>query len=288
MEFVPRNAAGENLEAGPAQNMFLPFDYTFGTDKVRLTIVAREYDFTNNGFTHWNNFAFGFTDTLGNLSNMVLLFENPEDNPSQDRTRVQLWNNGVTYRRNINPGANAEFFRELALEYDPTKVNTPGVNPYTLYVDGVPMANAINTIPESELNNTNYVDVGIPEMTTDGGATFDRMRGIGWGFWNGQANAEKVRSVLIKSIKFETIAQSVVTQDGDFNLDGVVDGADYVAWQKNNSLGTYQEWVENFGESLPGSGGGGGGVASVPEPASAAMLLVASILFGMVRTPRIR
>jgi hypothetical protein len=57
--------------------------------------------------------------------------------------------------------------------------------------------------------------------------------------------------------------------DGDFNNDGVVDGADYVMWVKNPGANTYEQWVENFGNT---SGGGGVGGSSAPEPASFALV----------------
>jgi hypothetical protein len=52
--------------------------------------------------------------------------------------------------------------------------------------------------------------------------------------------------------------------DGDFNNDGFVDGADYVMWKKDNSVGDYSTWVQNFGASS----GGAGGVNAAPEPGS--------------------
>lgn len=58
---------------------------------------------------------------------------------------------------------------------------------------------------------------------------------------------------------------------GDFNSDGVVNAADYVAWRKTNGTPVgYQQWRQNFGA------GGGGGIA-VPEP-PVAVLLCISIL----------
>jgi probable HAF family extracellular repeat protein len=63
---------------------------------------------------------------------------------------------------------------------------------------------------------------------------------------------------------------------GDFNDDGRVDSADYVVWRKNfgspYTMADFNTWRANFGE-LSGSGAGND-TARVPEPASAAILLV--------------
>jgi hypothetical protein len=67
---------------------------------------------------------------------------------------------------------------------------------------------------------------------------------------------------------------------GDWNLDGFVDGADYVMVQKQ--LGTYytigalEFWRTNFGSSQPGAGGF---EANVPEP-TAGMLVIAAATVG--------
>jgi hypothetical protein len=72
--------------------------------------------------------------------------------------------------------------------------------------------------------------------------------------------------------------------DGDHNLDGSVDAADYVVWRKNPSAfggdGGYTTWRENFGEMASGIGGGQSN-AAVPEPASwvlGFMALVAGVV----------
>jgi prepilin-type N-terminal cleavage/methylation domain-containing protein/prepilin-type processing-associated H-X9-DG protein len=58
--------------------------------------------------------------------------------------------------------------------------------------------------------------------------------------------------------------------DGDFNADGEVDAADYVAWQKGVGVPTtlpyYNAWQTNFGASV-GGGGWAPGSQPVPEPA---------------------
>lgn len=73
---------------------------------------------------------------------------------------------------------------------------------------------------------------------------------------------------------------------GDFNGNGVVDGADYVVWR--NGLGTthtanqYQTWRQNVGAH---NGAGSFAGAAIPEPATLFLLL--SALFGScARRPR--
>jgi hypothetical protein len=83
----------------------------------------------------------------------------------------------------------------------------------------------------------------------------------------------------------EVIAFSLAAPEfpGDFNEDGKVDAADYVVWRKNgtnplpndggaaNSAARFTLWKANFGNmQMPGGGSGG----AVPEPASAALLLM--------------
>jgi hypothetical protein len=56
---------------------------------------------------------------------------------------------------------------------------------------------------------------------------------------------------------------------GDFNKDGKVDAADYAMWRKDNSVGTYEEWKQNFGRMQAGFGGG-----AVPEPGTFALFVI--------------
>jgi hypothetical protein len=73
------------------------------------------------------------------------------------------------------------------------------------------------------------------------------------------------------SYAFGVIAPVAATGlPGDYNDDGNVDAADYVMWRKMNSVGTFAEWKNNFGETQMGSGGGSG----VPEPSAAVLLLM--------------
>lgn len=63
---------------------------------------------------------------------------------------------------------------------------------------------------------------------------------------------------------------------GDFNVDGVVDAADYVAWRKaGGTQVSYDVWRAHFGQT-DGSGPGPTTNAAVPEPAICSMLIAAA------------
>jgi hypothetical protein len=71
-----------------------------------------------------------------------------------------------------------------------------------------------------------------------------------------------------------------VTLPGDFNLDGVVDAADYVVWRKNDGTQAgFDLWRAHFGET-GGSGSGATGSESangtVPEPVTLMILILAA------------
>ncbi len=64
---------------------------------------------------------------------------------------------------------------------------------------------------------------------------------------------------------------------GDYNGDGKVDAADYVAWRKGaspspNSIGDYNTWRTNFGTGA-GSGSSGLVGGNVPEPNAVALMM---------------
>jgi hypothetical protein len=58
---------------------------------------------------------------------------------------------------------------------------------------------------------------------------------------------------------------------GDFNLDGTVDGRDFLAWQRNPSVGNLADWKANYGTSALNA------AVSVPEPASGLLYLFSVI-----------
>jgi hypothetical protein len=105
-------------------------------------------------------------------------------------------------------------------------------------------------------------------------------------------------TVYIDNIR---VGREEAAVSGDFNDDGSVDAADYVLWRKNdgtnnalpndNNLGTpirtahYDLWRANFGAP---SADGAGSIGGVPEPASAALLLVAVAYLYLCTGKRVR
>lgn len=261
------------LAGTEGQTMHLPFEYQFGANPIRLTLKARQAVQPPTGLPFWNNFTFGFSDTDGNISNGVLLKRNSATN-NINRAEIQLTHNSAEQGSKMygrfyggsGEGIRSDIFREFVLEYDPTKVNTADVSPYTFKVDG-------ETIPWVHSSNGNVgsgAAVNLPPMTSNGGTGPSSIYGISWGFrW---AHGDYDRSVMIESLKFE-ILDTPENDPGDFNGDGLVDGADFLKWQRGESTnglsaGDLQEWKDNFVL------GASPAATPIPEPASAGILAV--------------
>ncbi len=69
-----------------------------------------------------------------------------------------------------------------------------------------------------------------------------------------------------------------LVEDGDFDDDGDVDGADFLLWQRDPSVGELATWQSQFGEV-----GSGAAATAVPEPGSALLLGLACALLGIKR-----
>ena len=68
----------------------------------------------------------------------------------------------------------------------------------------------------------------------------------------------------------------IALPNGDYNKNGIVDTADYVVWRK--SIGgqlAYDAWRSRYGTSPSGLGSG----TTVPEPATAAISILALLIF---------
>jgi hypothetical protein len=62
----------------------------------------------------------------------------------------------------------------------------------------------------------------------------------------------------------------VVATPGDFNSDGVVDGRDFLIWQRNQSVGSLADWRANYGAAALSAS------FAVPEPSGLTLLLIVS------------
>ena len=83
------------------------------------------------------------------------------------------------------------------------------------------------------------------------------------------------------------ILSVVAILPGDYNEDGAVNAADYVVWRKTGGTQSgYDAWRANFGNTAGASSARHGGssagaspsLAAVPEPASATLIAMASLL----------
>jgi autotransporter-associated beta strand protein len=97
------------------------------------------------------------------------------------------------------------------------------------------------------------------------------------------------------NFNYQLIASSnlltlLVTIPGDFDLNGTVNGSDYVYWHRNDGTqANYDLWRANYGRAA-GSGSGSGssiGITSIPEPATAG-LIVGGLVFLMAAALRRR
>ncbi len=82
------------------------------------------------------------------------------------------------------------------------------------------------------------------------------------------------------------VTLSNFTLSGDYNGDGRVDAADYVAWRKSASptLAGYNVWRANFGRSTLGSGSGSAlPQSAVPEPPFGITAVVGSLMVAIRR-----
>ena len=96
-----------------------------------------------------------------------------------------------------------------------------------------------------------------------------------------------VNSGLISGVMDNTDLLAVVMQttlDGDFDEDSDVDGADFLAWQRDTSVGNLADWEANFGTTSAVEATS----SSVPEPGSMLLLLAGSAVLFFERRARIR
>jgi hypothetical protein len=116
-----------------------------------------------------------------------------------------------------------------------------------------------------------------------GSSAFDlsRTESLGFGY-NTSINARDLEFEYLSTdgLTRYAVVQYVdsVTLQGDYNLNGRVDSADYVVWRNSNGTqAAYNVWRANFGASSTGSGSATG-LSAVPEPSCAGLIVVVAFL----------
>lgn len=75
---------------------------------------------------------------------------------------------------------------------------------------------------------------------------------------------------------FSLTVEEVDGIPGDFDMDGDVDGRDFLFWQRNPSVGSLGDWQANFGAPLTA-------ITAVPEPTTVVLLSLIGGIFGLRR-----
>ena len=81
--------------------------------------------------------------------------------------------------------------------------------------------------------------------------------------------ADPISEFYVDNFRFSTTTLS----PGDFDADNDVDGADFLAWQRDTNVGNLADWQANYG-----SGAASAATSAVPEPASALLCMVGGLL----------
>jgi hypothetical protein len=129
--------------------------------------------------------------------------------------------------------------------------------------------------PFNDWRNFNYLFVPKEQLTlnTDVGYDADTTNPSNplGSPWSGASNAENAAGFSPFS------PQLIFGPSGDFNVDGLVNAADYVQWRdtSGNQLG-YDVWRMNFGRSFASSASR---INTVPEPHGTILCILAAIAY---------
>lgn len=120
------------------------------------------------------------------------------------------------------------------------------------------------------------LQVTLNNFLPSAGESFDILD---WGTLGGNFSSLQLQALANglawNTSQLYTIGVLSVMTAGDYNLDGTVDAADYVMWQKIQTVGSYSDWHNNFGNTS--QNGNGGQVTGVPESASLTLMFLAAI-----------
>jgi hypothetical protein len=153
-------------------------------------------------------------------------------------------------------------------------VYTPGIS-LEVYLNGDSSAIRTDSIPEFQFS-TNFQPVLIGNRPQCGNCG-----------WYGFLDEVRLYDAALTESEIEDLMGPPATTAGDFDIDGDVDGSDFLIWQRGespNPLSTsdLDDWRMNFGAT------GGPIVAAmgtIPEPATWSMLLMGLVGVLMMKRP---
>ena len=312
------NAAAGELRADPGKSLTLTGSGNTNAGRIRLLGGALDFDadltnnagafisgngslitggLTNNGTM---NFA-GTANIIGDVTNAssgkiisggggATIFYDDVVNNGEIRTST----NGFTVFFGSVSGAGSftgtgtvNFEGDISPGNSPAAVSFAGdvvLGPEAILTIEIGGANAgsqydqINVAGELTLEGALEL-VLINGFVPSAGQVFDFLN---WGSVAGAFSSIELPALPGLAWNTDQLAAGVlsVVLPGDYNFDGTVDAADYVVWRKRNGSQTeYNTWRSNYGKP-PGSGSSSaaGIQAAVPEPASAWLLLVGTVV----------
>jgi len=265
---VEGRPTGENARdalpawAGPLNHATSIFDPNFATRTFSQDGPAR----SKGGQPAWNTFTLpdGEVGPSG-----AIVDPHTSGNSNNTINRIQL-----------NSGVPATFYFHVVtdntnFDHDPTNRLRARGNAGGLDIEA-------NTYPQT----ANLIFNGIADVYTfryDGFAAGD--------FIKLQLNGDAAKEgASFGGLLFDETFEPTPVIPGDYNDDGSVDAADYVAWRKRDGTQMeYDDWRTNFGQPSGGSGSGTNrfDLQPAPEPSGALLWLTAGLI-GRMRCRRDR
>ncbi len=158
-----------------------------------------------------------------------------------------------------------------------TNYNTESTFFEVAFLDGggnvIGTPETLDLVDNGQLNDGAWLQHTI-EATAPAGAVSVR---VGGGLLNG------VTTTGAQSAFFDDFSLMLANASlpGDFDNDGDVDGRDFLAWQRNPSVGNLADWQAAY------NGGNLAAIGSVPEPTTILSLAVGLVVCGLSRRGRI-
>jgi hypothetical protein len=189
---------------------------------------------------------------------------------------------GATYSGLSNPSLNAS--GQVAFTSILTGAGVNFSNNIALYA-GTP-GNIVQIVRKGDLVDVDpgpAVDLqgvsGIEFLTSGSPAT-------GSGGEDGRNSSFNDSGVLVYRLDFGSGGRGIfmssippVSTPGDFDGDGDIDGRDFLAWQRNTSVGDLADWQNNYGRGIPLTAAS----TAVPEPCTVVILLAFLPLLSVMR-----